>query len=50
LQAKASKAQVVGLANAGIDRMRDLGQRFMKRTGRMPSMIDAGTYTNPPIR
>jgi branched-chain amino acid transport system substrate-binding protein len=84
LRAKASKAQVVGLANAGIatggqkiatllltlaevqglglqaaqgavlteayywdlnDRMRDLGQRFMKRTGRMPSMIQAGTYS-----
>jgi branched-chain amino acid transport system substrate-binding protein len=98
LQAKASKAQVVGLANAGLDtinclkgaaefgiatggqkiatllltlaevhglglqsaqgavlteayywdlndRMRDLGQRFMKRTGRMPNMIHAGTYS-----
>lgn len=98
LQAKASKAQVVGLANAGLDtinclkgaaefdiakggqkiatllltlaevhglglpaaqgavlteayywdlndRMRDLGQRFMKRTGRMPNMVHAGTYS-----
>ena len=98
LQAKASKAQVIGLANAGLDvinclkgaaefgiaaggqkiatllltlaevhglglqaaqgavlteayywdlndRMRDLGQRFMKRTGRMPNMVHAGTYS-----
>jgi len=98
LQAKASKAHVVGLANAGLDtincvkgaaefgiatggqkiatllltlaevhglglqaaqgavlteayywdlndRMRDLGQRFMKRTGRMPNMVQAGTYS-----
>jgi len=27
------------------DRMRDLGQRFMKRTGRMPNMVHAGTYS-----
>jgi branched-chain amino acid transport system substrate-binding protein len=98
LQAKSSKAEVVGLANAGLDttnslkgaaefgiakggqkiatllltlaevhglglaaaqgavlteayywdlndRTRDLGNRFMKRTGRMPNMIQAGTYS-----
>jgi branched-chain amino acid transport system substrate-binding protein len=27
------------------DRSRELGERFMKRTGRMPSMIQAGTYS-----
>jgi len=27
------------------DRTRNLGERFMKRTGRMPSMIHAGTYS-----
>ncbi len=27
------------------DRTRKLGERFMKRTGRMPSMIHAGTYS-----
>ncbi len=27
------------------DRTRGLGERFMKRTGRMPSMIHAGTYS-----
>ncbi len=27
------------------DRTRDFGERFMKRTGRMPSMIHAGTYS-----
>jgi len=27
------------------DRTRDLGERYMKRTGRMPSMIHAGTYS-----
>ena len=27
------------------DRTRELGERFMKRTGRMPSMIHAGTYS-----
>ncbi len=98
LQAKASKAEVVGLANAGLDttnslkgaaefgiaaggqkiatllltlaevhglglaaaqgavlteayywdlndRTRDFGNRFLKRTGRMPNMIQAGTYS-----
>ncbi|OAF15241.1 ABC transporter substrate-binding protein [Bradyrhizobium neotropicale] len=27
------------------DKTRDLGERFFKRTGRMPSMIHAGTYS-----
>lgn len=27
------------------DKTRDLGQRFFKRTGRMPNMIQAGTYS-----
>ncbi|WP_448046066.1 ABC transporter substrate-binding protein [Bradyrhizobium liaoningense] len=27
------------------DKMRNLGERFLKRTGRMPSMIHAGTYS-----
>jgi branched-chain amino acid transport system substrate-binding protein len=27
------------------DRTRNLGERFLKRTGRMPSMIHAGTYS-----
>jgi branched-chain amino acid transport system substrate-binding protein len=27
------------------DKTRDLGERFFKRTGRMPSMIQAGTYS-----
>ena len=27
------------------DRTRDLGERFYKRTGRMPNMIQAGTYS-----
>jgi branched-chain amino acid transport system substrate-binding protein len=27
------------------DRTRRLGEKFMKRTGRMPSMIHAGTYS-----
>jgi branched-chain amino acid transport system substrate-binding protein len=27
------------------DRTRELGQRFFKRTGRMPNMIQAGTYS-----
>jgi branched-chain amino acid transport system substrate-binding protein len=28
------------------DKTRDLGERFFKRTGRMPSMIHAGTYSS----
>jgi branched-chain amino acid transport system substrate-binding protein len=27
------------------DRTRELGERFYKRTGRMPNMIQAGTYS-----
>ena len=98
LQAQASKAKVIGLANAGLDttnsikqaadfgiakggqklagllttlaevhglglqaaqglvvtegyywdlddKSREFGERFMKRTGRMPNMIQAGTYS-----
>ena len=58
LQAQSSGAKVIGLANAGIDtanaikqaaefddQSREFGKRFFERTGKMPNMVHAGTYS-----
>jgi ABC-type branched-subunit amino acid transport system substrate-binding protein len=43
--ALASKAEKQGKCWDRNDKSREFSPRFMKRTGRMPNMIQAGTYS-----